>query len=55
MYFQTAAFLYAMAQQAYAGGDMHASLIYEFYAFQHNSLGQACLPSTGALHDRGPS
>jgi hypothetical protein len=56
MYFQTAAFLYAMAQQAYAAGDVHTGLTYEVYAFQHNSLGQACLASTGALDDdRGPS
>jgi hypothetical protein len=55
MYFQTAAFLYAMAQQAYAAGDVNVGLTYEFYAFQHNSLGQACLASTGALDDRGPS
>ena len=55
MYFQTAAFLYAMAQQAYAGGDVDVGLTYEFYAFQHNLLGQACLASTGALGDRGPS
>lgn len=51
MYFQTAAFLYGVALQAYAAGDIGLGLTYEFYAFQHFSLGQACLASTGALDD----
>ena len=55
MYFKTAAFLYGMAQQAYAVGDVDVGLTYEFYAFQHNSLGQACLASTGMLDERSPS
>jgi hypothetical protein len=55
MYFKTAAFLYGMAQQAYAAGDVDVGLTYEFYAFQHLSLGQACLASTGMLDERSPS
>ena len=54
-YFQTAAFLSAMVQQAYAAGDVDVGLIYEVHAVQHDSLGQACLACTGAFGDRGPS
>lgn len=53
MYFETAAFLYTMAQQAYATGDFHAALTYELYAFQYNLLGQACLVSTHGLDEPG--
>jgi hypothetical protein len=41
-YFLTASQLYGLAATAYAQGDEVNGRVYELYAYQHLSLGQAC-------------
>jgi hypothetical protein len=41
-YFETAAFLYAVAANAYSVGNFVAGQMYEASAYQHLLLGQAC-------------
>ncbi len=42
IYFEMAAHFYSRAAAAYSSGDVATGQIFEFWAYQHMLLGQAC-------------
>jgi hypothetical protein len=46
IYFQTAVHFYSLATQAYSAGDVVTGQMFELWAYQHMTLGQACEAQT---------